>query len=717
MAKLGHQQAPTAEAPTDVANKQFVENFGANPVTASGDYMRAAMSTGMVDVVAGNVLTFDTNHESRGALALVANQVTGLKAGRTYLLMATCRINGATFGGGAVDMRWYDDTAGGYVGAIHAEVSSDGTSPFSSNGHATYLFTPTVDTTMDVRVTFADAGADLQSFGSGLWVMEVGATVVNAVGGLEFIDRITVAGSAAASVTFGAGGDGALGRALDGDIDEHYVLISNWKNSDTPTTRGLNIRPNGVSTAQKSRKISNGTPTDEGAIMRISETAWDVAHGVSEIVAKTGRIRTISTQIISVQDSALDVAVQGMSGAWNEEVTNITSLEIITPAGSFIGVDSEFTLYRRTASIIRADSADTYERSVEAAVAVGTATEEYTTGHTAFGGSAIGLTARIEDAVTAGTVVVNLKVDGATVLSTTLDTTNPTSNRAVAPLGAFLHGADKNVSVEVVATGYDNVGSVDSGLTVVGVLVNDALVQSQSQAYMPGHLDGLKVTFNTVSTVDIEPGTMRDSANTANIDVLATLTADIAVSGVNGLDTGSESSSTWYALYAIKNIGLGTVASLLSESFTSPTLPVGYDVFRRVGAVLNNSGSSFPLFRQRGVGRDRVVYWHNGDDFGVVTGGSATTWSGVDCSFEMPPSSLEVQLMVQLDTPTAGDFIKVRPTGGAGRAGSYGTGGTNAIRHAPILIPTDISQNFEYEMFTSGSMTVSIWVLGWTDSL
>src|SRR3990167_8919241 len=90
----------------------------------------------------------------------------------------------------------------------------------------------------------------------------------------------------------------------------------------------------------------------------------------------------------------------------------------------------------------------------------------------------------------------------------------------------------------------------------------------------------------------------------SGVDV--TYTADLAVAGVNGLDTGAEAGSTWYYVYIIvgeiapevndtanalqppmRRTG-ASVASLLSASATAPTLPPGFNRFRRVGAVRNN---------------------------------------------------------------------------------------------------------------------------------
>lgn len=71
------------------------------------------------------------------------------------------------------------------------------------------------------------------------------------------------------------------------------------------------------------------------------------------------------------------------------------------------------------------------------------------------------------------------------------------------------------------------------------------------------------------------------------------VTADIAVSGANGLDTGAEASNTHYFAWVIYNPATATVAALLSTSATAPTLPSGYTYRALVGAVRNDGSSNF----------------------------------------------------------------------------------------------------------------------------
>lgn len=77
------------------------------------------------------------------------------------------------------------------------------------------------------------------------------------------------------------------------------------------------------------------------------------------------------------------------------------------------------------------------------------------------------------------------------------------------------------------------------------------------------------------------------------------LTVSITASGANGLDSGTETSSTWYYIWVIYNPTSATTAGLLSASSSAPTLPTGYTYKKFVSVVLNNSSSNFKAFSQR----------------------------------------------------------------------------------------------------------------------
>jgi len=170
--------------------------------------------------------------------------------------------------------------------------------------------------------------------------------------------------------------------------------------------------------------------------------------------------------------------------------------------------------------------------------------------------------------------------------------------------------------------------------TAAGLVVLDEV------PYAPGSVDGLRLTFYTVETVTIGTGDCRDAANSANIPSTGSLNVSITGSGANGLDTGAEASSTWYAVFIIS--GSSGVAGLMSTSPTAPTMPSGYDKKRRVGWVYNHSDDDLQNFWMEGSGRDRIVWWNEaaGDYPKVLDAGvSNGSWTTIDVSTRVPTTA------------------------------------------------------------------------------
>ncbi len=122
---------------------------------------------------------------------------------------------------------------------------------------------------------------------------------------------------------------------------------------------------------------------------------------------------------------------------------------------------------------------------------------------------------------------------------------------------------------------------------------------------------------------------LKDSSNVSYLASSVNVTATITSSGANGLDTGSEASSTWYYVWVIYN-GT-TVASLLSTSATAPTMPSGYTYKARVGSVYNDASSNFVGFHQI----DRTVYYNTYQS--ALSAGSATSLTSVSLTALVPP--------------------------------------------------------------------------------
>jgi len=191
------------------------------------------------------------------------------------------------------------------------------------------------------------------------------------------------------------------------------------------------------------------------------------------------------------------------------------------------------------------------------------------------------------------------------------------------------------------------------------------------------------------------------------------LTADLAVSGANGLDTGSEAADTWYSVWVIASTNASIVASLLSTSATAPTLPVGYSFKRRVGWVRNNAASD--LFR----------FYHNDDwwvwnevldasPFRLVNNGQATTFTAVTAF--APSTCRLIACSCSIRRAAAGDqYIRIRPTGSNRADDDSATilrdGNITLIESGWFPIALNSSQQFDYRILngTLGGDNTSIW--------
>ncbi len=279
-----------------------------------------------------------------------------------------------------------------------------------------------------------------------------------------------------------------------------------------------------------------------------------------------------------------------------------------------------------------------------------------------------------------------------------------------------LDEASTLAAIAAITWDFTTFDATDPGVTISGILNISAV----PDAVMPtGHVNGARLTFNSVSLVDIESGKVRDSADGENIAWSSTLTANIAASGANGLDTGAEASNTWYAVHAIAGGG-NAVASLLSLSATAPTLPGTYAVFRRVGWVRNNSSSNFLDFRQTGSGKNRQIRYRVAlTDTRVIAGGSATVFADISLATYVPPGVTLVSLQVLFSTGTAANRVELRENGDTSGAVIFlrlgvSTAGVSAT--FILQMTCDGSRIVEYQV-SNASDNTSMDVLGYQDEL
>ena len=184
-------------------------------------------------------------------------------------------------------------------------------------------------------------------------------------------------------------------------------------------------------------------------------------------------------------------------------------------------------------------------------------------------------------------------------------------------------------------------------------------------------------------------------------------TVDITSSGVDGLDTGSEASSTWYYIWIISKED-DTVASLLSTSATAPTMPTDYVYKGLVGAVYNNSSSNFDVITQTNNHVARASH-------AVVSAGTATSITSVSLTGIVPPNARVVSGWLLLISSTASAryvYILPRSTDGGNMAVGGNLSGSNWGRGGWFRVPIPTSQTVYYRV-TGSSCSGYVYLSGW----
>jgi len=243
---------------------------------------------------------------------------------------------------------------------------------------------------------------------------------------------------------------------------------------------------------------------------------------------------------------------------------------------------------------------------------------------------------------------------------------------------------------------------------------------------LPDHyIDSLGLTRNAsypTSRIDIALGVCRSDDDTTDIISSGIITINLAASGVNGLDTGSEASGIWYYIWLIYNPTTFTVAGLFSTSLTSPTLPNGYTKKRRIGSTYNNGSSNFRLWTQT-INDGRVREYQYDEEANTnllaLNAGTATTFTDVNCSSWIPRSTTYGLFALSFSSNNAYYYFLIRANGSSqaspvhfqcgGASGlSVGGGSSNMYCRA------DANGIIEYK--NSNTLCVaSIWVVGYKE--
>lgn len=229
------------------------------------------------------------------------------------------------------------------------------------------------------------------------------------------------------------------------------------------------------------------------------------------------------------------------------------------------------------------------------------------------------------------------------------------------------------------------------------------------------YVNNLQQSWVSTTSIQVAAGQCRDSTNTYDIVIPSAITLNAAVNGINGLDTGSLASLTWYAVYAVADSsGFKTPGVMLSTSSSKPTLPFGYSIFRRIGWVLTDSSSHILLMYEVGNGEIRKVFFDAIINIGSI---SSASWTVLSCATAIPPTSNIGFFEYKYTPASAGNALQIRLAGSSSTATqSYvGTVASQAqTGFNEIYVGT--SQSIAVQS-TSGSDTAVFYGIGYEDHL
>jgi hypothetical protein len=232
------------------------------------------------------------------------------------------------------------------------------------------------------------------------------------------------------------------------------------------------------------------------------------------------------------------------------------------------------------------------------------------------------------------------------------------------------------------------------------------------------NIDGLNLAWATGTTITVAAGQCSNSTGVNQMILAAAVTIDGAVTGANGLDTGALGNSLFYAVHLIADsTGYNATAALLSLSVTAPTLPAGYDMFRRLGYVLTSGAGAILDFTQRGNGVNRDMFY--GASIATdITAGASATFAAVDASASVPPLGKEAYVKVAL-TADAGATrtMALRDGGSSSAAGqTYLSSPASTVTTGMVMCPCGASGDMDY-LVSNAAAAVALNIQGYLDVL
>jgi hypothetical protein len=249
-------------------------------------------------------------------------------------------------------------------------------------------------------------------------------------------------------------------------------------------------------------------------------------------------------------------------------------------------------------------------------------------------------------------------------------------------------------------------------------------IEQVRDAADPIQISGLQLSYGSATTVFVAEGQCRDSTDQIDIFLNAGVTINLAVNGINGLDTGTVTDSETYYVFVLADFAeFNTPVCIASLSSTAPVMPAGnvngntYAALRLIGTFQTSSGGAVVKFYQTGNANQRTVVYDAIQS--VLSAGAATTFAAVSLAGFVPPiAPISVEFLAAYTPTTAGNKFSMRPTGSAVSAANSVIG-SGVVASQPqllqITVPALLATNnasVDYQVNASDALT--LYVQGYT---
>lgn len=257
----------------------------------------------------------------------------------------------------------------------------------------------------------------------------------------------------------------------------------------------------------------------------------------------------------------------------------------------------------------------------------------------------VGVDLRFKTLVAGNNVTITPGTDIITVAATDTGEANTASNLGSTGEGLFAQKSSVDLQFKKLKAGSNVALTSDSESITI------AASGSGSGADFGGQYKNLVVTCSGTGyqgTITADRIIVEDSSYACSVLRAVSVSFNGANSGANGLDTGSMAAGNIYSLYVIYN-GT-TVASLISLSSTSPTLPSGYTKYALVGYAVVLAATT--VFKSS-VQRNNVVRYGTSsayDSIQILSSGNATTTTDVSTTAAVPPNAVGIKVTVSGNT-------------------------------------------------------------------